>query len=387
MLTKVFVFDVDRALIDALARGHASLVDYRLLGYLLVLALVAAFWRRVRVVFLYVVFYPIVLLLKASLWLVRHRSWPLFLALLQAASVVVSDLRFNLVTKPVAIIAALVILFLPTSPLTLLSALYLACLLVLTLLRRLTRTAKASSFVEVQRRTIETAMNSRLVKSLTELAPEYTNPEIEAYEANQANQVTMAMSWGIGVNKVLLLWARQLDRYRRLPWPGLVFDAVSALWLFLVVFGTLTLLNDAVIHLDPVQFEVSSPRPFIAILVYSLSTLTLGAAGGVTPVGQIAYTLQLAGMVFGVLVGGTFAVEILQSIRERNQRATAGLVQNLRAAARAADERFRSQYTVDVDEGYRRLVAMGVAYAGLLAYLIRSLPTEEEDDAGATNGT
>jgi hypothetical protein len=377
LLTKLLVFDLDRALLDRIVPGLGHLVDYRLLVYLLLLALIAAFWHKVRFFVLYVGSYPIVLTVKAVLWLARHRSWFLFLALLQAASMVLSDLRYNLIAKPLALVAALVILFLPTSPLTLVSAFYLGCLLALTLLRRFRRIARAPSFVEVQRRTIEAVMANRAVKSLTELAPEYKDPEVEAYDSTQANHVTLAISWGIGIDKVLLIWASQLEKYRRRAWPTLAFDAVSAAWLFVIIFGTVTLLNYALMQLDPTQFKVDSPRPFIAVLVYSLSTITLGAAGGATPVGQIAYAMQLAGLAGGIFVGGAFAADVIQSfVRQRNERATADLVLSLRAAARSAEERFRSQYDVDVDEGYRRLVEMGVAYAGLLGYLMRSLPVD-----------
>lgn len=379
VLVKIFVADVDRALVELIAPGAVAMVDYRVVLYLLVIAVVAIFWRSLLIPVLWIVFYPLVFIFfRVPLYLVGHRSWPLFLSILQSLSVVLSDLRYNLVTKALAIVASVLIVLSAPAALVLVSALYIAALLAWSFWRRVRTFARAPSFVEVQRKAIRRVVDSSLVQRLINLTPEQTRPDIQEYAPDQAQQVALVISSGIALSKVLYLWSYQLERYRRRFAPSLLFNALTGAWVLLASVFALALLNTALLRLAPDELAVPSPRPFVAVLVYAFSTLTPGGtAGGIQPVGDIAYVLQLLGAFTGVFVVGTFLVTVVVTYAtERDDTATQALVAELRQEARAADLRFTDQYRVSVDEAYRKLRQMGAASTSIATFLIQSLPPD-----------
>lgn len=100
---KIFVADVDRIFLSAVAPGALPLLDYRLVFYVAVAAAAALFLRRWWLYAAYVVFFPFVVVFwKMGRFFVRHRSWAMLLGMLQAVSALFGDFRYNLVTKALA---------------------------------------------------------------------------------------------------------------------------------------------------------------------------------------------------------------------------------------------------------------------------------------------
>ena len=376
---KIFVLDVDRVAVTTFAPAVLPLLDYRLIGYLVLVAFVV--YRRWWLYLAYVALFPLAVVFGWTPWfLFRHRSWPLFLGLLHVACSLLKDVRYNIVTKAIAMIAAILILTTDNRPLVFVSASYIACLAVWSLLRRLRRVFSTPSFVSVQQDLIRRIMSSPRMLGILSLKDEYKSGAFGQYDQTQAQQVAMTISYGIAVNKILCLWAYQLDRYRRRYAPSVVFNLISYAWLFLATLAALTLLNVALLNVAPDQFVVDGPRPLVAVVVYSLGTFTLGEAGGMRPTGQWAYGVQLAGGIAGLLILASLAINILLSVvRERDDAATRDLIQDLKDRARQQERRFVDEYAVSVDEAFERLQRLGAGAAWLLAYLVQSIPPEIAD--------
>jgi hypothetical protein len=129
------------------------------------------------------------------------------------------------------------------------------------------------------------------------------------------------------------------------------------------------------LKLDPTQFAVEGPRPFVAVLVYSLSTFTLNAAGGMRPVASLAYGLEFAAALSNIFIlAGLAANVLLTVIRERDDTATSELINDLTQAAEAQERRFRGSYDVGIDEAYEKLRDFGAAAVSLAAIVVRAIP-------------
>jgi hypothetical protein len=382
VLLEILVVDVDRAVLGAVAPAALPLLDYRLVVYLAFAALAAMFLRRWWLYLAYVVGFPLVVLFwKVPFFLFRHRSWPFFLGLLQTLSTVLGDLRYNTITKSLAIIAGVLIVFTDSAPLILPSAVYVACLLIWSLIRRTRRMIASPSFVEVQRKTIRRLMSSAALVSLTTLKDEYRTGDVEPYDTTQAANVSMTISMGIGAAKGLYLWAYQLDRYRRRFSPSLVFNLFSYAWVFFASLGGLTLLNTALMKLDPAQYALEGPRSLIAVLMYSFSTFALGQAGGVHPTGDGSLLLQIVGGVTGLLILASLGTTLLVTyVRERDDTATQALIDDLKSEAKKQELRFQSEYSVTVDEALDRMNRFGLVTAGLLSSFLKTLPRGYPDE-------
>jgi len=379
VLATLFVADIARVLLTAVAPGAVPLLDYRVVFWILVVVLV--FWRGWLPQAIYVAGLPLLICVIWIPWrLIRffwqHRSWGVFLGMLQVAATLLRDFRYNVMTKALAVVAAILIIFTPPSALTWISATYLALLMALSFLRRIRQIFLATSFVGVQEKFIASLMNWGWLQRAQVLSEANKLTGIEKYNSEQAQQVVSVISLGVGLNKALYLWAYQLGRYRRRFSPSLVFNLVSLAWVFVAALTSLTLLNIALLKIAPDQYIAPSWGP-ISPIVYSLGTFWLADAGGIRPVGQMAYLLQLAGAVTGGLLLISFGLSaLLAYFRDRDDTAIQQLIDDLKDQARRQEARFQAEYHVSIDEAYEKLCALGANYAGILTFLIDAMPPD-----------
>lgn len=375
-LLRIFVGDVDEAVISAINPAWLPVLEYRFAGYVLIPVAFAIAWPRGRAAFGYVLLFPLIVVLwKIPLLLFRRRSWPFLLGMLQAGTALFGDLRWNVITKGLAIVAALGILTSSRPPVISVCALYIGSLMVLSIYRRVRRLVGSPSFVTIQRRAIRGVMKSTAVTQFLTLGDEYTRHDRRGYSPQQATQVEMTISNGIMLHKLLFLWASQLERYRKRYAPAIVFHLLTYAWVYLAAILGFALLNLAVLKLSPDQYAVEGPRPFVALLVYALSTFALGSAGGVRPIAELAYALQFAAAISNLFILAGFGANVLLTVvRERDDTATSDLIDELRQAADTQERRFRGTYAVGIDEAYERLRDFGAAAIGLAAVVARAIP-------------
>ncbi len=379
LFLKLFVLDIDRMVVSAVAPAAVPLLDYRVVATIGSLVVMVLLLRRWPIYVLYVLFFPVAVAIRVSIYLVRHRSWALFLGLLQAASSLFADFRYNVVTKSLALVAAIFIITTGIEWLIWPSAAYVALLMIWSLWRRVRRLLGAPSFIEMQRRAIRQIIDSAWLDRLTTLSDDLAAGGAEPYTPNQRLQVSNTISMAIAVTKVLYLWAYQLDRYRRRYSPSLVFNLASYTWVFFATIVGLMLLNLSLMKVAPGQYSTGGELYPISVAVYSLSTLVLGEAGGIHPIGQLAYALQFVGGIGGIFILTTFFLTLaLTFLRERDDAATQALIVELRTEAHQQEEHFANTYALTVDEGLARLEQLGEAAAGLVLYLARALPADAD---------
>jgi hypothetical protein len=258
--------------------------------------------------------------------------------------------------------------------------------MVWSLWRRVRAIFVVPSFIVLQEKLISSLMNWGWLQRAQLLKDEYKATNIERYDETQAQAVASAISWGIGINKGLYLYAYQLDHYRRRFSPSFVFNLLTIVWVFVASLIGLSLLNVALLKLMPDQYVTGQSWAPVSPVVYSLSTFWLGEAGGIHPIGQAAYLLQLAGAITGGVIIVSFGLSVvLTYLRERDDKAIDELIQQLREQARKQEGRFRAEYTVTVDEAYARLRDLKANAVGLLAFLIQSVPSGLGEDPTSTS--
>ncbi len=385
IFAKLFVTDVDREFVSAVAPSALPMLDYRIVFFLVLIGVVL--WRHWVLEALYVVGFPLVVLFAWIPWRViryfwRHRSWGVFLGMLQVGATLLRDVRYNIITKSLALAAGILIVTTGPSPLLWVCAAYITWLMVWSLIRRVRGTFTRPTFVALQEKFITSLMNFGWLQRAQLLKEELKAADLEKYDETQAQSVTSAISIGIGLNKALYLYAYQLGRYRRRYSPSVVFNIITFVWVFCASLAGLTLLNVALLKLAPDQYATAHPWGPVSPMVYSLSTFTLGSAGGIQPIGQLAYLLQFAGAITGTLILATLGVSVvLGYLRERDDSALNQLIQDLKEQARLQEERFKAEYAVTIDEAYSRLRDLRANAVGILAFLIQALPTSPPDEA------
>jgi hypothetical protein len=374
-LVKLFLVDIERWALRAISPELEYLADYRLIVYLAVLAITLVISRRRWWRVLYVVFFPIVVLFwKLPYLFYRRRSWPLFLATLQTLASVSVDLRYRFVSALVFTACAVLVLF-AASPIVVAPAgIVLALLLAISIGKYVKRTIATPSFTSMQQAWIARLLKNDRLSSVWQLPPELRDPGIERYSDVQLQTVTMHISMGIVVNKVLAVWATKLDEYRSRYAPALVFAAMSFVWLFLTTLVSIALLNVALFKTAPSEFIVDRSPSLFSFFLHALGSMMGSQAGGIEAIGDTALGISLASGILGLLILLAIFLNVgLTLRRERDEASTKALAEELRQRASEQEELFVKSYAVGVDEARRRLEDLGAGFAFLVTWVTRSI--------------
>jgi hypothetical protein len=372
-LTEIFAPDI-------LHRLFGSIADYRFFFYVAVFVLgFMKFHRRMLLFIGYVVCFPLLVLFwKLPAFFIKHRSWTLFLASVQAAFTFFSDLRYNVISKGLALLATFAILKSNNKGVLLTCAVYFGYLITRSLVRLIRRTFSAPAFLVMQRAELDRAVSSEGWQKFASVPAEYRSDEIDLYNERQFNDLVLKITTGIVVTRFLYLWAYQLDRYRRNFAPPFVFNAIAYIWLFLGVGFSFAMINLAAYGIHPGSFTVRDGRPsVIAWTLYSFASFSLNEAGHISANGDLAYTIQLCAFIIGSLLLVTLLVNLVVTFRrERDVKAMDDLVTDLRLRAREQNERFIDEFAIGVEEARTRIEKLASGMAWFVTFITASIPEE-----------
>jgi hypothetical protein len=380
VFTKIFIFDIDRGILEAIAPNFASLLDFRLLIYIALLALgLLVFRRSLWMGVAYVAFFPLLVVvwkIPAFFW--RRKSFPLLLAAAQAAFSLFSAFPYKLISGFFWLLAVALILF-SGKHASGIAAFVLVVLLTVSIGRTIWRVFSGRSFFEVQRATIARIVASTRMQSALALSDQYKRSDLEMYERTDANQIMTFIGMGVALVRALHLWAYELERYRSRFRPSFAFAGLSYVWLFVYSLVTLSFANVGLFRFEAQQYIAGESPSFIAFVLYALGTMTLSQMGGIEASGDLAFGLQLVAAMVGLLVlAYVFLSFVVTLRRERDDQATQELVDELRTLARQQEERFRTEYAMSVDEAERKLREIGFVFASWLARLSEGIPDPQD---------
>lgn len=379
-LLKIFVVDIDRALVRRVAPDHLGVLDYRAFLYLGVLAVAMLLFRKWHLVgyVAYIAFFPFILVgWKIPRFFVRRRSWTLAMGAVNAVFVILGDFRYTFLTKTLAAVAAVLIWTVDSKPLLVASATYIASLLVWSFVRAVRKSFQTSLFIRKQSETIGQLVGSDRVRQLTAISDDLKHVGVQTYTQAQVQQFSTNLSMGLVLNRGLYFWAYQLDRYRRKSSAPIVLNAVTYLWLLLGSMIGFTLLNYALLKADPTEFSFEERPSLIAVAFYSLSSLALNDGGGFSATGDIAYLVRIFAGIYGPVALATFVLNVaLVARRERDNAAIEETIAEVKERARAHEAVISQEYAVSVEEARRRLVELNIGLGWLVGYLTKGIPGE-----------
>jgi len=373
VLLKLFVVDIDRVILDATVPSATPILDYRLLFVMAGAAILALlFWRWKTALFLtYVALFPLVVVFWKAPWFVaKRRSWMTFMVALNTVGDLFRNLRYQLVSKSIWIVAAAVILLFSNDYVLAVAAVCLSFLLVWSAMRVMADSLRSSWFLKVQEDLISKIVGSSFMRSLTTLDESDlpTRSDVILSE-HQVNSVVSKIQGGAIVNRALYAWAYRLQRYRQSQLT-LILNGAAYISLFIGSALTFALLNLALLKIAPGQYDFVEHPSTLAMCAYGISTLFWSSAGGVTASGDVAHLLVISAGLFGplylagVVVNAFFALK-----REREETALEETVQRLRERARRQEAEFRAGMRVGIQEACDRLNALGKV--GMLAFIER----------------
>lgn len=313
-LTKLFVADVDRMILSAIAPEAAWLLDLRWVLVLALLAMLALLFRgrTVGMWFAYIAAYPLVVLFwKIPHFFFKRRNLLLVVGVSGLVSSIVARFKFIVCACAITTLSSLIIVLSNTPGLVGVAA----CALFVTLLWSLVVTSidlmQASRFVSVQESFIEKILHLGLVETL--IRPAHPDRiSIKDWTADEAKAYRDGAGTALLVNRLAYFWAYSLDQFRRGPSVTLL-NALAVVVLVTQVTLTFALLNYSVYVIEAEQYAFASFPEWWTFIYYSVTGIYFGEIDALSPEGVAAGVVKILngfvgsvgvlGVMLSILVG------------------------------------------------------------------------------------
>jgi hypothetical protein len=388
----LFVVDIGRIAVDAVWPSMNWLLGYKSLGILLIVFVLAAFfWRWTALLCtLYIAFFPLVVLFwkipNLVVKLKMYRSWMFWMLLLNGFVVFFRNLRYQLMSKSLAVIAVAVILLTDNRFLLVPAAAVLFLLLLIAAGRVVVDTFQPSWFLRSQKKALELVTSHLIEPSVKWRDDIAAKSDADVLTAKEIQELSGKIQLGIVATHGLYLWAYKLQQYRERR-LAFLFSFSAYAWLLVGVVVSFTLLNTAALKIDAGQYTFDTYPSLLAMTTYSLCTLALNDGGGVSPDGDISYLLRIAAGLFGVLFLGAFVLNLALTLKgtqqEEELRRT---VADLRFRAHTHETAISDAIKVSFNEACNRFLQLGLGgMQTVIRYFQESIPPDffeiDEDDS------
>jgi hypothetical protein len=374
---KLFVFDVDRALMEHLAPNAIAILNYRFFFLLAIIACVVLFAKKYWLPLSYILFFPLVILLwKVPRLVYKTRSWLVLFAVINVIASFVEDFKFNFLAKTVAIFCILGILLSHSAIILIPASLALLAVLLSSYYRVIRSSFVASRFIDMQEKAITRMSEWEPVTSQMRIADDLRQPGVVKFDEEQLRRFAGSLSLGLLFVRAIYFWAYQLERYRQSPVVSF-FSFMSYAWLLAISALTVWMLNLSLLKLDPAAFDFSRYPSNMQVLYYSVSGFVLNSVRAIEPVGDAAIALKIATGFFGILLLATFAANLLFSSRQQRQEAALSrAVEDLKQRAKTVEERIGIEYEVSAEDALLWLQKVGTGFVRWISLISSRIPDD-----------
>lgn len=379
---KVFIFDIDRWALSMMPGDAEWLLNYRLVFFLALLALLVAAFPKIRKPLLYIIFFPIIVVswfLPKLLW--KLKSPTAWVALAHALTSFLSAFRANTVFL-IGFVLGTFGVVVTRRPVVLA---FCGALVAAQMIRVTTRTMRfslgPSRFLRANQKIISRVIGSDTFIGFVSIEDDLRSEDIEKFNSEQQGRFITRAAVAVTANRAVYFWAHQLDKYRRSA-ALYMFGVLSYLWLYLLLAVGFTLLNVALLKLDPAQYQFVGTPSFLEVAYYTLGTFSVSSVSGVITDGDVARILAILAGLAGPLLLLSMGLNAFFTFREqRQEEAFSDAVSDLRTTGSRLDSLIVAEYQVSPSEAIEKLQEMSTFLSGFAAYLMTHTPHEFFDSS------
>jgi MFS family permease len=377
VVVKLFIGDLDRAMLAAFAPQAIWLLDFRWLLVLVLVALLLLLFksRRLGLSLAYVSCFPLVLLCwKLPKFLIKKRSSLLVVGL---AGIAIS---IGGRAKPFTIALAIACLsgFMISStelPWVIAGITAMAVALIWWMAVTAIDLLRSTTFIRAQKKLIDWILRTRIVERLpTPMLPNRVT--IQSWTVEDAKKFRDSAGYNVLITRILQFWAACLDQYRKGP-SVVILNVIAAVGLTIQVMLAFTFINYGVYAIAPHQFSGVSSPDWWTFAYYSAAGTYFGEVGALAPVGTFAIVAKLANGLLGIVVIGTVISSIALNYRSvRADVDSAGVINTLSGKAAEIEDSSAEQHQMSFLELEKRLLATGWGLLGLTQWLSTRAETQ-----------
>lgn len=345
-LTTLFAFDVVRYAFEKLLPAYVWLLDFKVIFFLGIIAFVAIFARRAKLVFwiCYILLFPLVLLLwKIPKHVLKTGSLNIIFYFAFTVLSFFKNLRFNVVAGFVGTLSAAMALFSYNPSILNISSALLLGLLITTLAGRIISVFKPSDTFVVFRK-ITDAWQQSVVKKINE-DKQIENLALISPETGNLTSMLSNVEQAMMSNRALLFSAKSLRDYQN---SGI--SAVSGVFvtMFLVLITTVVfaIIYYAAYKIDPANFTYSGSPTGFAFFALSFKGMFFTGINEINPATAFTQAINMVQNFLSMFVGVIFVSIIFTS---RNQALSYQIEQTIKKAeadGRAIEQAMLGRYQI-----------------------------------------
>jgi hypothetical protein len=357
---KLFIFDFDNYLVERFLPGAASVLNYRFLFVGGIFVLLVLFSRGRRLKYMYVGLFPLVVAFwKIPKWFYKAKSWVAVFTFLNVVSMAVRHLKWNATTRFCAILSLVGVAVSGNHVILGVCASYLGVYFILLMARTIWFSVKPSHFLKSQQTLIDKISSASFVTQITTVSPELRDSALQKFSAAQLTTFQSNLGMAVLVSRATYYWAYQLEKYRTSA-ASLILSAIAYASLYVQGIVVFSVINWAILKMDPAAFSYSGDPAFLQVAYYSLFH---GAGSALSPVSGAAVAVKIATNVVAPLFITALVTQFLINRRQVEQDAAAEeAVKKIKAAGAELEKRFKQEYEISTEEAIARLQALGESF-------------------------
>ena len=373
-LTKVFVFDVDRWLVGSFFPSYEWTLDFKLI-FILALVCIIWWWVKTRdaiIWFLYITFYPLVLLfIRLPYFVFKQQSWLLAFAIFNAIASFFSNLRYGLVFSTIFLAAFAVAIFSDVNYLLTAAA---------TVLVTLVLAAYIKAFLGALKPTVIFQIYTKFFKGVRKVGhvsfaidAEIRDLPVEQMEPKQLEKWNTSLQTSVLFNRVCLFTAKKLRDYQISEWR-VIPSIFGLLWLIVFTVVSFSGVYYALFKIDSALFRVTEEPSLFSFLYFSFNNLVLNATTEVAPAVMLSQSVYMIQASLSFLL---VAILVTLFISYRAQRASSELdevIKGVEEEGQQMETFIQEEYNIpSIDAAIERLKEMQTGLVQFLLWMSKGL--------------
>jgi hypothetical protein len=348
---KLFVFDIDTWVLSQIIPNHIWIINLKLF---ILLGALAIIWlligtKRFFLSFLYVLFYPLLLVLIFIPWFIfKQKSWTFAFAVINSTISFFKSLKYSFITTAL-FLGSLACVFAFNNHYILWSAVVI--LLILTVanyIRKAWFALKPSEIFGVQLSLFKRLRN--ISKSTYTLDEDIRDIQLVNMTTQQLQKWTEKLQTAVLFNRICLFVVKKLRDFRNSPWQ-LVPPILSIIFLIVFTITAFTGINYGLFKINHEWYQYSQYPSVFTFIYYSFNALVLS---GISELSSSSVISQSAIMLekFGGLLLVIIMVTLLFAVRsERNSDELEEVIAGIEQEGSSMEQFIRDEYKVGGIEG------------------------------------
>lgn len=374
---QVFIFDLDRYIFTSYLPGLTFLIDYKFFVFLLISALIAVFFKKFFLIYVYILFFPIVLLLwKIPKVIYRFRSWIVVLGLIETFSSLFYKLKNRIVINTILLFSILAIATTSAKPILMTAMLAVMGILLFVISRTVYLTFKTSVFFSFQAKAIKWLRNTGLAKNMISVDDKIKTSTSKKLTKEQSNTLLTNMQMALLFHRTVYFWAFQLEKYRASK-ISFILSGLSYVWLFIKLGLLLGVVNYAIYKVDPNSFTIVGQTSLVDFVYYAYTSLFFNEISGIMANSNFTLILRIISGIVGYLLIGVLILNFMYVAKQsKTDDELDEAIKAVKSEGRQLEKQIEAEYMLTIPQALKKLEEFKTGLLAIILKISSQLPDD-----------